>query len=290
MRCRKRDERQAEADRLGAAQAVPHERRCVAQEEREERQRSFGGTQGYEAYLSAKVNLGPVVSDLTVVFTVLAVGAIVLALASVRKDRALVAPLALLAVTVLLAYGWLVHLPLPYFRMAYFLPVALVPLVAVGLVRLLEPRHAAAAGALTCVAIGVFAWVQTSNVRDFYAFANDASLRGLDAVAEDLGPGEVVVTDRCWSFLSTWLLHTPVLAALEPEDIQPRVELRRARQARAVLDGSPEGQVLARRLGVRYMLVDPTCTDTLERPTKPPDVGTPVFLSRRLVVLRLGSG
>ena len=90
----------------------------------------------------------------------------------------------------------------------------------------------------------------------------------------------MVVTDRCWSFQATWLLHTRTLPALEPEDIQPKAELRRARQARAVLDGTPEGLALARRLGVRYLLVDPTCTDTRERPTRPPAVGTPLFVSQ----------
>ena len=96
-----------------------------------------------------------------------------------------------------------------------------------------------------------------------------------------------MVTDRCWSFQATWLLRTRTLPALEPEDIQPKAELRRARQARAVLDGTPEGLALARRLGVRYLIVDPTCVDTRERPTRPPAVGTPLFVSKRLVVLRL---
>ena len=252
-----------------------------------ERGRSFGGTQTYEAYLSAKVNLGPVVSDLTVFFTVLAVLATALALRRVGRDQALIAPLCLLLVTVMLAFGWVFQVPLPYFRMAYFLPLALVPLVAAAHARMLAPRRAALAGAAACAAIAVLAWVQTSNVRDFYAFASDSSLRGLDAVARELGPREVVVTDRCWSFLATWLLHTPTISALEPEDIQPRAELRRARQARAILDGTPAGLALARRLGVRYLIVDPTCTDTRERPTRPPKVGTPVFLSKRLVVLTL---
>ena len=156
-----------------------------------------------------------------------------------------------------LAYSWLLEIPVAYFRMAYFLPLVLVPLVAVALVRLLRPRAAALAGAAAVVAIGAFAWVQASNVRDFYAFTSDASLRGLDAVGATLRPNEVVVTDRCWSFQATWLLHTRTLPALEPEDIQPKAELRRARQARAVLDGTPEGLALARRLGVRYLIVDP---------------------------------
>jgi hypothetical protein len=252
-----------------------------------ERARSFGGTQDYRAYLSAKVNLGPVAGDLSVIFTVLAVAALVFAVRLAGRDRAVAALLSLLAVVIALAYSWLLEIPTAYFRMAYYLPLALVPLVALALVRLLDPRRAAIAAAVASVAIAGFAWAQGSNVRDFYAFTNTASLRGLDAVSADLRPNEVVVTDRCWSFQATWLLHTRTLPALEPEDIQPKAELRRARQARAVLDGTPEGLALARRLGVRYLVVDPTCTDTRERPTRPPAVGTPMFVSKRLVVLRL---
>jgi hypothetical protein len=50
---------------------------------------------------------------------------------------------------------------------------------------------------------------------------------------------------------AAWLLHTRTLPALEPEDIQPKAELRHARQARAVLDGTREGLALARRRRVR---------------------------------------
>lgn len=57
-------------------------------------------------------------------------------------------------------------------------------------------------------------------------------------------PNEVVVTDHCWIFQATWLLDTRTLSALEPEDIQPKAELRRARQARAVLDGTHQLLVL----------------------------------------------
>jgi hypothetical protein len=252
-----------------------------------ERARTFGGTQDYRAYLSAKVNLGPVVGDLSVIFTVMAVAALVFAVRRAGRDRAVPVLLSLLAVVIALAYSWLLEIPTAYFRMAYYLPLALVPLVALALVRLLTPRRAAAAGALASLAIAVFAWDQGSNVRDFYAFTSDSSLRGLDAVSADLRRNEVVVTDRCWSFQAAWLLSTRTLPALEPEDIQPKAELRRARQARAVLDGTPEGLALARRLGVRYLIVDPTCVDTRERPTRPPAVGRPLYISERLVVLRL---
>ena len=73
-----------------------------------------------------------------------------------------------------LAYA-VFEIPTAYFRMAYYLPMALVPLVALALVRLLTPRNAAIAGGVAAVAISGFAWAQASNVRDFYAFTNSAS-------------------------------------------------------------------------------------------------------------------
>src|SRR5829696_783872 len=252
-----------------------------------ERGRTFGGTQSYRAYLSSKLEIGPLVGDLTVVFTALALVAVVLAVRWARTDRALAVLLALLATAGALTFSWLLEIPLHYLRMAYFLPLALVPMVAVAITRLLTPRRAAAAAAVAALAIGTLAWFQADRVRSFYGFTNLASLRGLDSVSASLRPGEVVVTDRCWSFQAAWLLHTPTLPALEPEDIQPKAELRRARQARAVLDGTPEGLRLAKRLGVRYLLVDPTCPDADGQPGQPPAVGAPLYVSTRLVVLKL---
>ncbi len=252
-----------------------------------ERGRTFGGTQGYQAYLSSKIDLGPLVGDLSVAFTVLALAALVPVVRWSGRDRGLVTLLALLATIAALAFSWLLEVPLHYLRMAYFLPLAFVPIVAVALSRLLRPRQAALAGAALVILIAAFAWPQAGNVRSFYSFANGATLRGLDAVGASLRPGEVVVTDRCWSFQATWLLRTRTLPALEPEDIQPKAELRRARQARAVLDGTPRGLALARRLGVRYLLVDPTCPDAQGRTPDPPAVGSPLYVSDRLVVLGL---
>lgn len=252
-----------------------------------ERASTFGGTQDAGAYLTSKVDLSLVGADLTIAFSAAAAIAVGLAVWWARRERSLLPVLAMLATVVLLAYAWIVDLPLVYFRMAYFLPVVLTPLVAIGLTRLLGGRRAALAGAVLVIVVAAFAWQQASNVRQFYAFANPASLRGLDALTTQLRPGEVVVTDRCWSFLTTWLLHARTLPALEPEDIQPKAELTRARQARRILDGTPEGRRLARALGVRFLLVSPTCPDVLERSTRPPKLGRPVFVSERLVILRL---
>jgi hypothetical protein len=252
--------------------------------------RTFGGTQGYEAYLGSKVNLDLVVLDLTWPFSIAAALGVLWALVALRRNRDLGVALALLVVLAALSYAWIVHLPLAYLRMAYYLPVVLVPLLAVALVRALGRRGAglpAVAGVLLAGVISLYAWDRGADVRKFYSFADAASLRGLDAVAAQLRPGEPVVTDRCWSFLGTWLLHTRTLPALYPEDIQPKAELPIARRAESVLQGRPAGVALARRLGVRYILVDPTCVDPQGRPLQAPLIGDPRYVSERLVVLQL---
>jgi hypothetical protein len=252
--------------------------------------RTFGGTQGYEAYLHSKLNLRLVALDLSWPFVAAAGAGVALALWRLRARPELGVPLAVLAVVCALGYAWLLHLPMAYLRMAYYLPVVLVPLVAVGLVALGARRRgwpAVAAGLLLAGAIATSAWGRAADVRRFYLFADTASLRGLDLVTARIGPDEPVVTDRCWSFLSTWLVHARTLPALYPEDIQPKAELPFARQAQAVLSGRPAGVALARRLGVRYVLVDPACVAPDGVPIRPPRVGVPVYASPRLVVLAL---
>ena len=250
-----------------------------------ERGSTFGGTPGYENYLPTKVDLWPVAKDLALPFTAAALVAVVLAVRWCRRDRTLIPALCLLAVVAALAYSWIVHFPLTYIRMAYYLPLALSPLVAVALVRLLRPRQAAAAGAALALAASVFAYDQTANVRDFYSFLTPASLRGLDALSARLEPNEVVVTDRCWSFVGTWVLHTRTLPALRPEDIQPAAELPFARRARAVLAGTPEGLRAIRRHRIRYAIADPVCFTVSGVRARPPKLGRPIFVSKRLVVL-----
>lgn len=252
-----------------------------------ERQRTFGGTLSYADYKASKLPVVHTAKDLTLVFTAVALIALVVAARRVARDRALIPLFAILAFTLAGAYAWIVHLPLGYLRMAYYLPLALVPLVAVALAALTRARTTLAAGAVLAVVVAAFAWPAAHNVRFFYGFTNAASLRGLDAVSARLRPNEVVVTDRCWSFLATWLLHTRTLPALYPVDIQPKAELARANEAHAILDGTPAGQIDARRLGVRFALVDPTCPDPDGNALAPPRVGTPAFTSERLLVLKL---
>jgi hypothetical protein len=251
-----------------------------------DRSRTFGGTQGFEAYESQKVELELVARDLTYAFTAFAAVAVVVALVWVRRDRSVVPPLLFLLVIAGLAYSWVLEFPLAYIRMVYFLPVALMPLAGYALSRVPWTRAAIAAGIAATIAVLVPAWRQTENVRLFYTFASDTSVKGMDLVESRLAPGEVVVTDRCWSFLATWLLHTKTLAALEPADIQPKAEVPRAEQARQILADTPTGRTLARKLHVRYVVVNPECTDVDGRPLGTPTVGDPIFVSRRLVVLQ----
>jgi hypothetical protein len=252
-----------------------------------ERQRTFGGTLSYADYKASKLPVVHTAKDLTLVFTAAALIALVVAVRRVGRDRALIPVLAMLGITLAGAYAWIVHLPLGYLRMAYYLPLALVPLVAFALAELRRARTTVVTGAVLALVVAAFAWPAAHNVRFFYGFTNATSLRGLDAVAAQLRPGEVVVTDRCWSFLATWLLHTRTLPALYPVDIQPKAELARAEEAHAILDGTPRGRALARRLGIRFALVDPTCPDPDGNALAPPRVGTPAFTSERLLVLRL---
>jgi hypothetical protein len=205
----------------------------------------------------------------------------------VRDRRTLVPVLSLLAVVAALGYSWIVELPLHYTRMAYYLPLALIALIGAAAGSARRPAPAGAVALALAAATAIAAWSQTDNVRRFYQFADDASERGLGYVSAALRPDEVVVTDRCWSFLGTWLLRTRTLPALDPADIQPKAEVRFARQAHAVLDDTTRGKAIADRLGIRFALVDPTCVDATGRAIEAPQVGRPVFVSQRLVVLRL---
>jgi hypothetical protein len=255
-----------------------------------ENDRKFGGTQDYRAYLDTKVQLHLLVNDLTWVFSIVGVIAFVLAIVWLRRDRSVLPFLATGVVVVALAYSWIAHFPLAYVRMAYYVPLALVPLVALAITRILRARLALLAGLALAVVVAIPAWGQAAQVHRFYDFANPTTLRGMNAVSAALKPGDVVVTDRCWSFLSAWLLHAPTLPGLDPADILPKAEVRPAAQARAILRGTPRGAALAKRLNVRFILVDPTCVGQSGKSAKPPKLGRPFFVSRQLVAMRIGGG
>lgn len=250
--------------------------------------KKFGGTQGYRAYLSTKVHLHLVVNDLSWVFTVAGIAAFALALWWLRRERTLLPFVAMLVVVVALAYSWVVHFPLAYVRMAYYVPLALVPLVAMAVTKLLRPRLAALAALGLTLAIAVPAWGAARNVHRFYDFADATTLSGMRAISAELRPGDTVVADRCWSFLSAWLLQADTFPALDPADILPKAEAAPAADARAVIAGTPRGRAVAKRLHVRFILVNPMCVSQDGRRARPPKLGRPFFVSSRLVAMRLG--
>ncbi len=252
------------------------------------RERTFGGSLPYTDYLTTKVDLTLAVRDISPFLAVAGAVALLIVVVRRRGDGALWAPSALLAVAVVLAYAWVAHVSNYYARMVFYVPLALAPMVAAVAVRL-RPRllvAAAAAAAIALTASGSFG--EAANIRAYYTFVTPASLRGLDALAARLRPGEVVVTDRCWSFLATWLLHTRTLAALEPQDIEPAAELPFAREAQAIIDATPRGVSVARRLHVRFLVLDPACPSAQGTSLPPPRAGTAVYASAHLAILELG--
>jgi hypothetical protein len=251
------------------------------------RARTFGGTQEAEAYAATKIDLELLIRDLTVPFVAATLAALVAVLVLRADRRPLIPVISLLAAVTALAVSWIVDFPLYYTRMAYYLPLAMVPLIAAATAALPRPAVGGAVALMLVVVAGTSAWSEAGDVRRFYQFADAGSIRGLGHLRAALGPGEVVVTDRCWSFLSTWLLRTPTLPALDPTDIQPKAELPFARAAQAVLDDTPRGRAIVRRRGIRFALVDPTCVDAEGRRRRPPPAGRPLFVSRRLVVVRI---
>ncbi len=251
------------------------------------REKTFGGSLPYTDYLATKVNLTLALRDISPILAV--AGAVALAVIAVRRrgEGQLWGPIALALIAVVLAYSWTLHLANYYARMVFYIPLALAPLVAAVAVAL-RPRWLVAAGAAATIAlIANSAYTEAANIRAYYSFVTPASLRGLDALAGELRPGEVVVTDRCWSFLATWLLHTRTLAALEPQDIEPAAELPFAREAQQIIDGTHRGIALARRLGVRFLVLDPTCPSAAGTPLPPPRRGTVVYASAELAIVRL---
>jgi hypothetical protein len=251
------------------------------------RSASAKGIQDYRAYLDTKVVWSYVSRDLTTLLCVLGVLAllVVLAVRPRRRDPARLVLVCLLATVLALSYGWVVHFPTDYTRPAFYLPLVVSSAIGIAWVWVF-PRFVL--GAVAVIAVAAFqSWNLAPTLRSYYGFVNRDSLTGLNYLETRTPPRTTIVTDACWGFLSTWLLREPVLAAQAPSMILPKWEVEPAAVARRVLQGGGPGMRLARRLDVRYALVDPLCTG---RPVAPPSIGKTVFASRRLVVLDLRTG
>jgi hypothetical protein len=251
------------------------------------RNASTEGVQSYRAFLATKIDWEYVDRDLTTLFGVL--GAIALAAVLVarplRGDGARLVLFAFLGSVLALGYAWVVHVPMSYNRATYFLPLVLAAAIGVAWAKL--ARKLVAGAAIVILLVGLSARDLAPSLRAFYGYVDQGSLIGLGYVKALGKPGDTVVTDTCWGFLATWLLREPILAAQDPALILPKAEVAPAAKARQILYGGEAGRRLAREVGARYALVDPQCTHQTGLPVAPPDVGTPIYASRRLVVLDL---
>jgi hypothetical protein len=204
-----------------------------------------------------------------------------------RRDSGRFVIYCLLTAILALSYAWIVHFPTDYTRPAQYLPLVVCPAIGVAWARLL-PRLTV----VSAVAIGVVA-LQANNLapalRSYYAYTNHESLAGLAYVEARTQPNDAIATDTCWGFLSTWLLRRPILAAQDPAYILPKWEAGPAQVGAEILKGGPTGTRLARRLGVRFVLVDPQCTYQRSESALPVQLGRRAFASRRLVVFDLST-
>lgn len=251
---------------------------------------SLGGLQSYKAYLPTKIDSGTlemVVSYLSWPLIVVAVGGlgIVLLRRRLRVDPAAYVPIAFLAALLLVGFSYLVHFPTEYSRVVYYLPLPMAALIGVGCTGI-PARAALLLGALLVAWVALHSFTKAEEARSFFTFIDPGSERGLAYLSRELGPGDVVAADRCWSFLASWELKHRVLGGLDPSLSLAGSEARPASIARKILLGSRQSVELAKRYGVHYALIDPICTDEQGQPPVVPAHGAPVFESTHLVIIR----
>ena len=254
-----------------------------------ERNSTFGGTQGSHGLPVVEGRPRLLVRDLTLPFTVVGVVALVARRSLVRARRTRAAAARLLAVVAALAYSWVVALAAP------LLPDGVLPAARAGAAdrggRGERCRGRALAGAvgaaLLVAATAVAAWSQADDVRRFYQFADAASLRGLGA------PGERPAARRGRG--DRPLLELPRhVAAAARRRCRRSTRGHPAEGRAAVRAPGAGGAARARRAGARsrdarHPLRDrrPDLHALERRASEPPRIGRPVFVSRRLVVLRI---
>ncbi len=245
---------------------------------------ALGGTQGYEAFLPTRIDWGLVARDVTWPIAIAGIMslAFVLGARRFRQDAGRLVLIGPVVAIVALTYAWIAHVPTAYNRAAFFAPLALAP--SIGLVASrLKPSLLVPVAAVLVALTAVDTRSLAADYRGFYGHVNAASLRGLGLALERTEPGDAVVTDQCWGFLSTWLLQRPVLAALDPALILPRREVAPAARAHRILYGD-DGEALARQSRIRLALVDPQCTYQSGDPYPLPRLGRLVYASTRLLV------
>jgi hypothetical protein len=97
------------------------------------------------------------------------------------------------------------------------------------------------------------------------------------------GERPVILADGCLGVRAPYLVRSPTTIAFEDWQVGFTKLVSEARAARVMLQGGPEGRRLAEELGVRYVVVDPRCTPSVEADLG----GTTIFRGDELLIVDL---
>jgi hypothetical protein len=224
-------------------------------------------------------------------FLALSAASLVLVLTErrLRRDPALLAVAAIALASVVASQLWLIHFAFPYGRFVYYLGVAMVVVIGVGLQRL---RGEAVLVAGYALVLAYFAHLSIGLRFPERVLSSPeprtAAVSALDSFRSRLDNGQLpdarrLVTDSCLHFSVPYLVRRPTLPAFFEGQVGFEKRLPLAREAARILEGGPGGRRLAQSLGVRYVVADPRCTpDLAER------LGATVVIQNdELVVARL---
>ncbi|MBA3376504.1 MAG: hypothetical protein H0U00_11965 [Actinobacteria bacterium] len=206
-----------------------------------------------------------------------------------RRDRALGGVAALVLSSILVSQLWRIHVAFEYRRVMYYVAPALVIVIGIAAARM-RPRWLWIAGYTVVVAyiahvsIGLRLPERLLQGREARSETVD-TLRELGATPDeaDADGRSVVVADGCLGVRIPYLVQWPTTIAFDDWQVGFTKLVPEARTARAVLRGGPTGRRLADELGVRYVLVDPRCTPSVQTDLG----GTAVFRGDELLIVEL---
>jgi hypothetical protein len=214
--------------------------------------------------------------------------ALVLSSSRLRRDSALLSPLALALACVLVNESWRIAFPFEYRRVVYYLAIAMVLVVGLAFLRA-RPTPIWIAGWVLVVAyLAQLSIGLRLPERLVESRPASPAVTGLREFRTRLDAGRVpdtdlIVSDSCLHFAVPYLLRRPTIPAFGERQVGFENRLPLARKAAAVLEGGPAGLAVARELGVGYVVVDPRCTPTVAERLD----GTALIANEELEVVRL---
>jgi hypothetical protein len=206
-----------------------------------------------------------------------------------RRDRALAAVAGLVLSSILVSQLWRIHVAFEYRRVVYYVAPALVILIGIAVSRM-RPRwlwvagYALVVGYIAHVSIGLRLPERVLEGGEERSETVD-TLEELRVILGETEPGgrSLVVADGCLGVRIPYLVRSPTTIAFEDWQVGFTKLVPEARAAKTVLRGGREGRRLAEELGVRYVLVDPRCTPSVEADLG----GTTIFRGSELVIVEL---